>query len=162
MTRGPEPHEAIRQAIKNASERGKVMDRDMIREARLQFILFCAGLTVFILVRRTRTHLMTPEDCAAEYRLDVLRLRRVPLNGANARELWLLTPWGTWQYFRILDDRVIEIRADGTSLLTVGASPAKTPAPVQMPDPAWVAIPDVSSLPGPHPVGAGSQSEEGK
>ena len=74
------------------------MDRDLIREAQLQFILFCAGLTVFVLIRRTRSHLVSPEDCAAEYRLDILRLRRVPLNGATARELWLLTPWETWQY----------------------------------------------------------------
>ena len=86
MTRGPEPHEAIRKAMKNAAARGKVIDRELLREARLQFILFCAGLTIFVLVRRTRSHLMTPEDCAAEYRLDLLRLRRIPLNGANAHE----------------------------------------------------------------------------
>ena len=60
MSRGPEPHEAIRQAMKNATARGNVMDRDLIREARLQFILFCAGLTVFVLIRRTRSHLCEP------------------------------------------------------------------------------------------------------
>ena len=106
---------------------------------------------------------MTPEDCAAEYRLDLLRLRRIPLNGANARELWLLTPWGTWQYFRILDDRVIEIRADGTPLLTESAEPARipSPTPVRVPDSAPAVVPAVESLPGVYPVRTPPLSEEG-
>ena len=122
MTRGPLPTEAIRQAIKNAAGRGTVMDRDLLRESWLEFILFCLGLTVFVRVRRCRSHLMSPEDCAAECKQDILHLRRVPLTGVTARELWLLSPWGTWQYFRILDDRLIEIRADGTLVLTGGGA----------------------------------------
>jgi hypothetical protein len=160
MTPGPEPREAIRQAITNAAARGKVMDRDLINVARIPFILFCAGLTVFVLVKRTRVHITSPEDCAAEYWRDILRLRRVPLNGVVARELWLLNPWGTWQYFRILDDRVIEIRADGTPMVTECAAFTKVPAPATVPDstPAPVPdsvpapIPDPSSEPSPTPV----------
>lgn len=127
MTRGPLPAEAIRQAIKNAAGRGTVMDRDLLWESRLEFILFCAGLTVFVRVRRTRSHLMSPEDFAAEYRIDILHIRRVPLTGVTAREIWLLSPWGTWQYFQILDDRVIEIRADGTPVLREGVLPTGVP-----------------------------------
>ena len=162
MTPGPEPREAIRQAITNAAARGKVMDRDLINVARIPFILFCAGLTVFVLVKRTRVHITSPEDCAAEYWRDILRLRRVPLNGVVARELWLLNPWGTWQYFRILDDRVIEIRADGMPMVTERAAFTKGPAPVTVPvpdssltpvpDPAPAPIPDPSSDPSPTPV----------
>ena len=117
MTRGPLPTEAIKQAIKNAVGRGTVMDRDLLRESRFEFILFCAGLTVFVRVRRTRSYIMSPEDCVAECKPDILYLRRVPLTGVTARELWPLSPWGIWQYFRILDDRLIEIRADGTPVL---------------------------------------------
>jgi hypothetical protein len=117
MTRGPPPVEAIRQGIKIATGRGIVMDRALIRESWLEFILFCPGRTVFVRVRRCRSHLMYPEDCAAEFGQDILHLRRVPLTDVIARELWLLSPWGTWQYFRILDDRLIEIRADGTPVL---------------------------------------------
>ena len=127
MTRGPLPTEAIRQAIKNAAGRGTVMDRDLLRESWLEFILFCPGLTVFVRVRRCRSHLMSPEDCAAECKQDILHLRRVPLTGVTTRELWLLSPWGTWQYFRILDDRLIEIRADGTPVLQ-GVVPGVPPS----------------------------------
>lgn len=117
MTRGPLPAEAIRQAITNAAGRGAVMDQDLLKRSRLAFIIFCAALTVFVRVRRTRSHILRPEDCAKEYRLDILQLRRVPLTGVVARELWLLTPWGTWQYFRVLDDRLVEIRNDGVPLM---------------------------------------------
>lgn len=117
MTRGPLPVKAIRKAMENAAARGNVMDRDLFQRSRIGFIIFCAMLTVFVRVRRCRCHLMSPEDCAAEYRIDVLILRRIPLTGVVARELWLLTPWGTWQYFRVLDDRLVEVRADGSPVL---------------------------------------------
>jgi len=183
MTPGPEPREAIREAIKNALARGTGLDRDLLLEARFQFILFCSGLTVFVLVKRTRVHITSPEDCAAEYWREILRLRRVPLNGVVARELWLLNPWGTWQYFRILDDRVIEIRADGTPMVTERAASMKVPAPVTVPDsapapvpvpdsvpapvldpspdPVSAPVPDMASLPGLSPVGSSPSSDEG-
>jgi hypothetical protein len=93
--------------------------------------------------------------------MDILRLRRIPLNGVNARELWLLTPWGTWQYFRILDDRVIEIRADGTPLLMESLAPVKVPSPGPVADPVPADVPDMTGLPGLYPVGAASSSDEG-
>ena len=127
MTRGPLPAEAIRKAITTAAGRGIVLERELFQKSRLGFILFCLGLTVFVAVRRTRYRLSGPEDCAAEYRLDILHLRRIPLTGVVARELWLLSPWGTWQYFRVLDDRVIEIRSNGMPMLQEGAG-APVPA----------------------------------
>jgi len=148
MNPGPEPREAIREAIKKAIARGTALDRDLLLEAQFRFILFCAGLTVFVLVKRTRVHITSPEDCAAEYWRDILRLRRVPLTGVVAREIWLLNPWGTWQYFRILDDRVIEIRADGTPLMKESVKvPAPAPAPITEPAPA----PVLASVPAPIP-----------
>ena len=116
MIRGPLPHEAIRQARRLASERGTVMDRDLFQRARLGFIIFCMSLTVFVRIRRSRSHILRPEDLAAAFPADVRLLRNIPLTAVVARELWLLAPWGTWQYFRILDDRIIEIRSDGVPL----------------------------------------------
>lgn len=120
MTKGPIPATAIRKAIKNAAARGLTMDMDMIRESQLMFILFCEWITVFVRIRRTRRHFLTPDEAAAEYRHEILLIRRIPLTAVATRELWLLSPWGAWQYFRILDDRVIEIRADGVPLLRDG------------------------------------------
>ena len=117
MTRGPPPLVAIRQATKNAVSRGQVMDRDLLKESRTDFVLFSDLLTVFVRIRRTPMHILCPEDCAAKYKADVHFLRRIPLTSVTGRELWLLTPWKTWEYFRVLDDRLVEIRADGMPIL---------------------------------------------
>jgi len=117
MTRGPPPLVAIRQAMKNALSRGQVMDRDLFKESRTDFVVFSDALTVFVRIRRTPMHITDPEDCAANFRADVHFLRRIPLTPVTARELWLLTPWKTWEYFRVLDDRLVEVRADGVPIL---------------------------------------------
>lgn len=72
---------------------------------------------IFVRIRRTPMHILCPEDCAAKYKADVHFLRRIPLTSVTGRELWLLTPWKTWEYFRVLDDRLVEIRADGMPIL---------------------------------------------
>jgi len=121
MTRGPLPAEAIRQAMRVAKERGTVLERDFVTRARVAFILFRAGFTIFVKVRRTRHRLIDPEECASEFRTDILQLRRIPLTGVTGRELWLLSPWGTWQYFQVHDDRLVEIRGTGAPVLVEGA-----------------------------------------
>jgi len=127
MTRGPVPAEAIRKATRAADERGTVLERDFALRMRLAFIIFCSGVTIFVKVRRSRHHLMDPEECGADFRTDVMELRRIPLTDVTARELWLLSPWGTWQYFRVLDVRLVEIRSNGTPLLQEGVRILVTP-----------------------------------
>lgn len=117
MTRGPLPLVAIRQATKKALSRGQLMERDLFKESRTDFVIFSDSLTVFVRIRRTPMHILCPEDCAAKFRADVFFLRRIPLTSVTARELWLLTPWKTWEYFRVLDDRLIEVRSDGLPIL---------------------------------------------
>ena len=117
MTRGPPPLVAIKEATKNALSRGQVMDRDLFKESRTDFVVFSDSLTIFVRIRRTPMHILCPEDCTAKFRPDVHFLRRIPLTSVTARELWLLTPWKTWEYFRVLDDRLVEIRADGVPIL---------------------------------------------
>ncbi|HEX3001045.1 MAG TPA: hypothetical protein VHN82_01535 [Methanoregula sp.] len=117
MTRGPPPLGAIRQAAKNAMSRGQVVNRDLFKESRADFVVFSGSLTIFVRIRRTSQHMLCPEDCAYKFKADVHFLRRIPLTPVTARELWLLTPWKTWEYFRVLDDRLIEVRADGAPIL---------------------------------------------
>jgi hypothetical protein len=39
----------------------------------------------------------------------ILQLRRLPKTAVVSREIWVLSPWKTWQYFQVLDDRIVEI-----------------------------------------------------
>jgi len=135
MTRGPVPVIAIRQAVRQGAERGTILDRDQVRECRTDLFLFCAWITVFVRIRRSPRHILTPDDGCAAFKAEIHDLRHVPLTSVTARELWLLSPWGTWQYFRILDDRVIEIRRDGVPLLQ-GGTGEPAPPTVDKADPA--------------------------
>jgi hypothetical protein len=121
MTQGRVPAVAIQKAIKIAAGRGIVLERDIFERSCLGFILICPGYTTFVKIRRTRCRLASTEDCAAHYRRDILYLRQIPMTAVITRELWLFSPWGTWQYFQILDERVIEIRNTGSAVLQQGA-----------------------------------------
>jgi hypothetical protein len=44
---------------------------------------------------------------------EIQQLRREPKTLVISREIWVLSAWKTWQYFHILDDRIVEIRCDG-------------------------------------------------
>ena len=55
-------------------------------------------------------------------RREIIRLRKVSLTAVVARELWVRSPRGSWQFFRILADRIIEIRRDGTIIIGVDHS----------------------------------------
>lgn len=43
---------------------------------------------------------------------EIAELRKVPLTAVVSRELWVLLPWDTWQFFLIGDDRIMEIHND--------------------------------------------------
>jgi hypothetical protein len=108
MTRGPKPVLAIQEAREIAGERG-----EMLITSHYNFIIFCLGCTIFVRIRRVHSHISTPQDIMTMFRNDILQLRILPKTPVTSRELWVLSPWGTWQYFRVDDEQLIEIRRDG-------------------------------------------------
>jgi hypothetical protein len=48
------------------------------------------------------------------------------------REFWTLAPWGSWQFFLVLDDWIIEISSDGDPLPSSLQDP-KNPVPYGSP-----------------------------
>ena len=117
MTRGPRPLMAIRGAQEIACRRGVVLDNPVMKGSHYDFILFTTGCTVFVRVKRIRTHISNPEEIAMMFREEVLQIRRIPKTAVISREIWVLSPWRMWQYFQILDDRIVEIRSDGEPVL---------------------------------------------
>ena len=54
--------------------------------------------------------------------------RIMPESAVSARELWVLAPHGTWQFFRITAEAVTEIRSDGSAMPgTLASSPVTHP-----------------------------------
>ena len=116
MTRGRKPLIALVEAEVIGRTRGCVLPTPGRREDHFDLILFMELLTTFIRVKRSTTHISDPKEILGMYRREILRIRKVSLTGVVARELWVRSPRGSWQFFRILSDRIVEIRRDGTTI----------------------------------------------
>ena len=114
MTRGRKPLIALVEAEEIGRTRGCVLPTPGRREDYFDLIIFMELLTTFIRVKRSITHISDPNEILAMYRREIIRLRKVSLTTVVARELWVRSPRGSWQFFRILADRIVEIRRDGT------------------------------------------------
>ena len=128
MTRGPLPQKAISKAQDIAIKRGNIMSAEEVKESHHDFTIFGPRCTVYVRVKRIRTHVTNPQEIVELFNEDVHMIRRVPLTPVIAREIWTLSPWDCWQYFLVLDDRIIEIHRDGTPVLSPGSVTEKKPA----------------------------------
>lgn len=128
MTRGPLPKKAINKAQDIAVGRGKVLGADEVRESHFDLTIFCPSITVYVRVKRIRSHVVDPQEIAEMFDEDVQMIRRVPLTPIVAREIWTLSPWDCWQYFLVLDDRIIGIHRDGTPVVPTEQVDGKRPS----------------------------------
>jgi hypothetical protein len=119
MTRGPQPLMAIAAAQEIARQRGVVLDKSALQRSHYNFVLFIAGCTVFVRVKRIRTHISDPQEITRMFKEEIQQLRTVPETPVVSREIWVVSPWKTWQYFQILDDQIIEVRCNGQPVIPV-------------------------------------------
>lgn len=110
MTRGPQPLKAIACAKEIAGRQGQIMSDRTLLQSRYSFILFRKDRTVFVRVKRIRTHVSEPREINLLFHMDVLQLRMLPETPVTSREIWTLSPWNVWQFFVVKDDRLMEIR----------------------------------------------------
>jgi len=64
-------------------------------------------------VKRSVFHFTNPFEILNQYRYDAGRLHNIPLIAVTARELWVRTPRGRWQFFLIRHDSVLEVQREG-------------------------------------------------
>jgi hypothetical protein len=86
-----------------------VLEPAGIAGSHIDFILFARQRVIFVRVKRSHSRICTPGELRVLFSCEIAALRKVPLTGVVSRELWVLLPWGTWQYFLIGDDSIIEI-----------------------------------------------------
>jgi len=122
VTRGRKPLIALDEAEGIGRTRGQVLSTLGKREDYFDLVLFTELLTAFIRVKRSITHISDPKEILARYRREIIQLRKVTLTAVVARELWVRSPRGSWQFFRILADRIVECRRDGTTIEGAGHS----------------------------------------
>jgi len=113
MTRGRRPLNALDEAVEIAGRRGNVERVSGRRNNAFDFIIIEEFRTVFVKVKRSQSSFTYPMEILYQYQREVASLHRVALTRATAREFWCRTPDGTWQFFLVRHDSVVEVRADG-------------------------------------------------
>ena len=114
MTRGRKPLNALIEAEQIALRRGAVHMTPGGRTNLFDLIIFEDYRNVFVRVKRSVIHFTSPLEVLHQYRYDIGRLHSIPLTAITARELWVRTPRGAWQFFLIRHDSVVEVQRDGT------------------------------------------------
>ncbi len=113
MTRGRRPVNAMVEALEIANRRGSVEQVAGKRDCAFDFIIIEQYRNVFVKVKRSQTSFTYPLEILHRYERDIASLHQVALTNVTAREFWVRSPRGTWQFFLIRHDSVLEIRADG-------------------------------------------------
>lgn len=110
------PHRALPEAIAIARPRGKVQVAVRGPEARYHFTIDATTTGAFVRVRFTPRILASPADIAAEFREELVRLRSIMRDVTISRELWLRSKHGTWRFFRVTAEGVVEIDRSGQEI----------------------------------------------
>jgi hypothetical protein len=113
MTRGRHPRNAIDEAVGIAGRRGSVEQVTGKRGRAFDFIICEPDRIVFVKVKRSQTSFTYALEILLHYQREIASLHRVALTNVTTREFWVRSPNGTWQFFLIRHDSVLEIRADG-------------------------------------------------
>jgi hypothetical protein len=113
MSRGRRPLSALNESVEIASRRGCVEQVSGKRSRAFDFIIIEQFRVVFVKVKRSQTSFTYPMEILCKYQREIACLHRVALKQGTAREFWVRSPAGEWQFFLVRHDSVIEVRADG-------------------------------------------------
>jgi hypothetical protein len=141
MTKGRPPGQALKEAKTIAGRQGQLCENTKGRGLLYDFAVHLALVTIYIRVKRIKREARTIEDIIAACESDIVRIRRVPPTAGLVRELWVRLPNGTWRFFIVLNDRIVEIPPESLPG-NAGVLPLREDAPG----------PDQSSVTGAFPV----------
>ena len=113
MTKGRRPLRAIDEAVDSANGRGDVEELVSKRGGAFDFIINEPDRVVYVKVKRSQSSFTYALEVLHKYQREIASLHRVALTNVTAREFWVRSPNGTWQYFLVRHDSILEIRADG-------------------------------------------------
>jgi len=83
-----------------------VLGADGVRRSGFDFILFTRERVIFVRIKRSHSRISAIGEIAVRFSNEIAGLRKVPHTPVVSRELWILLPWGTWQYFDIGDESI--------------------------------------------------------
>jgi hypothetical protein len=134
MTRGRPSSKAIGDAAGIAAKRGIVIVIDPSKKSPFDLYFIRAHDIVAAKVKRARSRIREPKEIAAMFRSEIAEIRTQQLPALVQREFWTLAPWGSWQFFLILEDGIIEISSDGEPIRSTQQMPERPVTPGSPPD----------------------------
>ena len=115
-SRGRRPYRALPEARAIAVQRGCVQMAEHGPECRYDFTITNTLPVAFIIVRFAPRVLAAQREIEAEFHTAILPLRSIASDGSVSRELWLRSKHGTWRFFRVTADGIVEIDRHGQVL----------------------------------------------
>jgi hypothetical protein len=113
MSRGPRPHRALAEAIPIAKVRG-ITQMAMSGPERVFDIAIISKIPVtFARIMFAPEILATIQQLADEFKEEITQLRIIARDAAITAELWLRSKHGTWRFFRVLPNSLVEIDREG-------------------------------------------------
>ena len=116
MKRGPKARRALIDAIPIGQLRGKVQQAYGGVERLYDFTIVCAVPIAFVKVGFAPRILAAISLIAEDFREDIRELRLITKDAAISLELWLRSKHGTWRFFRVTGDGIMELGRDGRPL----------------------------------------------
>ncbi len=117
MSRGPRPHKALSEAIPIARARG-IVQMALSGPERVFDIAIISKIPVtFTRVMFAPEILATTRQLADDFKEEIAQLRIIARDAAITSELWLRTKHGTWRFFLVMPDSLVEIDREGKPLL---------------------------------------------
>ncbi|HET6580932.1 MAG TPA: hypothetical protein VFG36_03535 [Methanoregula sp.] len=111
MTRGRRPFNAIDEAVEIAARRGSVEQVTGKRACSFDFIIIGPDRIVFVKVKRSRAPFTYALEVMNSCQREIASLHQVPLTSVTAREFWVRSPKGAWQFFLVRNGSVQELPA---------------------------------------------------
>jgi len=122
MTRGPRPHRALAEAVPIAKTRG-IIQMALGGPERIFDIAIISKVPVtFARVMFAPEILATLQQLANEFKEEIAQLRIIVRDAAITAELWIRSKHGTWRFFLVTPNSLVEIDHDGKQLLA-GSGP---------------------------------------
>jgi len=118
MSRGPRPHRALEEAVPIAKARG-IVQMTLSGPERIFDIAIISKVPVtFARVMFAPAILATIQQLAEDFKEEIAQLRLVARDAAVTAELWLRSKHGTWQFFLVMPNSLVEIDREGKRLVS--------------------------------------------
>jgi hypothetical protein len=118
MSRGPRPHRALAEAIPIAKARG-IVQLAMSGPERVFDIAIVSKIPVtFSRVMFAPEILAAIQQLADDFKEEIAQLRIIARDKAITAELWLRSKHGTWRFFLVTPDSLVEIDREGKPVVS--------------------------------------------